>query len=179
MVWQGCVRGEHFFHSLAICFQDQTCSIITLQSSRSNKIILQLVVIPLFSIFLFCSRWLRRTAPRKYVNIKYKYLFLKSKKIKSKKKSLNIIPKLIFILKIVALYNLPTTSNKFTPMDYYPNENFQSLHFIQTEITYCKIKEENYLSYALSNIKFRNQQLFFTHLLLLCGDIEINPGPIR
>ena len=53
------------------------------------------------------------------------------------------------------------------------------LRFVQAEITCCKIKEEFCLSYALSNLKFRNQNSFFTHLVLLCGDVELNPGPSR
>ena len=91
-------------------------------SPVSNRILLQLLLIPLFSIFLFCSKWLKRTAPIKYVDIKYKYFFLKSKKIKSKKHSLNLIPKLIFILKIIALYNMDsTTPSKFLSPDPCPN----------------------------------------------------------
>ena len=90
-------------------------------------------------------------------------MFLKSKKIKS---SLNIIPKIIFIIKIIAFYNASTTPNKFHPLECYPNEKNLSLNFVQSEITYCKIKEEHYLGYALSNLKH-----------LLSGDIELNPGP--
>ena len=41
------------------------------------------------------------------------------------------------------------------------------------------MKLKNYLAYGLTNLKFRNQNSFFTHLLLLCGDIELNPGPNR
>ena len=151
----------------------------SLPSLNSNKNLLQLCIIPFFSIFLFCSNWIKRTGSKKYYNIKYKYLFLKSKKIKSKKHSLNIIPKLIFILKIIALHNFPTTPNKFLPSDYYPNENFQSLRFTQTELSHCKINEEYFVAYALSKLTFRNQKYFFTHFLFLCGDIELNPGPIR
>merc|ERR1712059_247184 len=97
-------------------------------------ILLELLIIPLFSIFIFCTKWLKRTAPLKYADIKHKYLFLKSKKIISKKKSLSIIPKLIFVLKLFALHNLSTTSN-ISPLDYYPNENFQISRFVQAEIT--------------------------------------------
>ena len=31
----------------------------------------------------------------------------------------------------------------------------------------------------MSNLKFRNQNSFFKHLVLLCGDVELNPGPSR
>ena len=112
-----------------------------------------------------------------YVDIKYKYFFLKSKKIKRKKHLLNLTPKLIFILKIIALYNMDSTkSSKFLSPDPCPHQHFKSLRFVQNGLNYCKIKEEYYLAYALSNLKFRNQNSFFTHLLL-CGDVQLNPGP--
>ena len=157
---------------LSFCYTLFKSDYISPSSPASNKTLLQLLIIPLFLIFKFCSKWLKRTAPIKYVDIKYKYLFLKSKKIKSKKKSLNLIPILIFMLKIIALYNMDSTRpNRFLSPDPCPNEHFQSLRFVQNEINYCKIKEEYYIAYALSNLTFRNQNSSFKHLLLLCGDV--------
>ena len=57
---------------------------ISPSSPVSNRILLQLLLIPLVSIFLLCSKWLKRTAPTKYVDIKYKYFFSNPKRSKGK-----------------------------------------------------------------------------------------------
>ena len=124
-------KARTFHSSLGNIFPKSIRSdYISPSSHISNNILLQLLIIPLFTIFLFFRNWIRRTYPIKYVNIKYKYLFLKSKKIKSKKKPLNIIPKVIFILKIIAVYNIPATSNTFSPWIIFPMKilNIYSLY---------------------------------------------------
>ena len=69
--------------------------------------------------------------------------------------------------------------NTHISLDLYPNEDFQTLRFVQqTDELYSKIKEE-YLTYTLSKLKFQNQTSFLRYILILSGDIELNPGPAR
>ena len=70
-----------------------------------------------------------------------------------------------------------TTPSRFLSPDPCPNEHFQSLRFVQYEMICYKMKAEYYIAYALSNLTFRDQHSSFAHLLLLCGDVELNPGP--
>ena len=98
-------------------------------------------------------------------------LYLKKKQISKKKKTLFILPKFISILLIFSK-NLEENSSSSNTIGV--RESFMGYKI--TSITNIFLYHQNQL-YALSKLKYRNHASFCRYLLLLSGDIEINPGP--
>ena len=98
-------------------------------------------------------------------------LLLKKKKICKKKKTLAIIPKLIFILLAISK---DTNRNSSISKTLGTNESF--LGYNSSFISKNFLTQQNEL-YALSKLKYKNYATFHKYLLLLSGDIQINPGP--
>jgi len=98
-------------------------------------------------------------------------LILKKRKLRKKKKTFLIIPKLIiFLLAISEELNEKRKShiNKIGKNEIILDNNF-SLK--------CDTLLHQYKLYALSKLKYKNHETFCKYLLLLSGDIELNPGP--
>ena len=98
-------------------------------------------------------------------------LILKKRKSRKKKKTLLIIPKLIiFLLTISEELNEKRKSAIDTI------ENNEIVLGCHSSLGNDALLQQ-YKLYALSELKYRNHETFCRFLLLLSGDIELNPGP--
>ena len=113
-----------------------------------------------------------------YNDKRMKYLILKARKIPTNK-TLHILPRfaLIFII-VLAHDSLHIHKSKFSDLQNCQNIDFfeiESLHIINN--IKCNFLTEKMTIFALDRLKFRNHSSFFKYLLLLSGDINLNPGP--
>ena len=92
-----------------------------------------------------------------------------------------MIPKIIFLIRIIVLYS-SKYDNIYTSNELYPKPR-QEL-FSLDSINYIdkiglKIRQDDFKMYALSKLMLKKHSSFSRYILLLAGDIEINPGPAR
>ena len=112
-----------------------------------------------------------------YPDVKIRNL-LKSKRCKPKKNTSFTLPKLILFCMII-FQNTPSKStSKFSELEQYKNNEL----FTNESVNISKnlssmITKEQMNIFALSRIKCKNRSSFFRFLLLLSGDVNINPGP--
>ena len=109
-----------------------------------------------FALFRFFNR-----KRRKYLKLCYLAMFL-------------IV---IFLLKLQIKNEIPSN---FTPLqkcstnEFFNLETITSCHYIQHIILH-----RNLVCLAISNLKYRNYNRFYHFLLLLSGDVSLNPGPVQ
>ena len=106
-----------------------------------------------------------------YPKNKFYKLILKKKKIYKRGRTLAVIPKLIFILLAVSK---DVNENNSSWNTIGANKSFLGYNY--SFISNNCLAQLNQL-YALSKLKYKNHATFCKFLLLLSGDIEINPGP--
>ena len=83
----------------------------------------------------------------------------------------------IFLLKLQIKYGLPsnfTSLQKFSTNEFFNLETVTSCHYIQHIILH-----RNFVCLAITNLKYRNYNSFYQFLLLLSGDVRLNPGPVQ
>ena len=146
-----------------------------------SKTTLSLFLPAILSILVICIHWNKNNVNKKYNDIQFRYLFLKSKKKQRHHINLFVFPKLIFLIKVITLYNLKSV-DIYSGNDLYPKQSkdffsIESINF--TDHVSSKVTNLNFEMYALSKLKLKNHSQFFRYIMLLSGDIELNPGPIR
>ena len=144
------------------------------------KTTLSLFLPAMFNILVICIHWHKNNF-KIYNGFQFRYLFLKSKKKQRKHINLFVFPKLIFLIKVIILYNSKSV-DIYSGNDLYPKQSkdFFSIESIKfTDHISSKVTNLNYEMYVLSKLKLKNHSQFFRYLMLLSGDIELNPGPIR
>ena len=114
-----------------------------------------------------------------YMDVKYRNMFLQSRRNHTKYNLSFILPKLILCFYILALNEKHKSRNDY-------NASLQTSHdkelYSYEFLSFCDknmFSDINMPLYALSRLKLRNHELFFRYLLLLSGDINLNPGPIN
>ena len=129
--------------------------------------------LPILSIILLKIKLLQQHKILVFQKYKFYKLILKKKNPPKKKKTFLMLPKLIIVLLFLSEYPNELKNHKEniksdikSPVDY------DSISNIRTNF----LNQQNQL-FALSKLKYRNHNTFSRCLLLLSGDIEINPGP--
>ena len=89
------------------------------------------ILLPILSIsFITIGHWLTEKTHFKYVDIKYKYSFLKSLKPKPKKKTFIFLPKFFILCTILLYYDTPTKMSAFSELETYHNNTFFTIESI-------------------------------------------------
>ena len=128
------------------------------------------------------SNWIRKETFSYYTSIKHKYLFLKSRRHFRKHGTLFVFQKVLLFLLVVLTFDakLPSrTQNDLNTAIVNDNELF-TIQYITTAdyIRSNHIKNQSSL-YALTKLKFSKHHSYFKYLLILSGDINLHPGPVK
>ena len=143
---------------------------------------IKLVFFPLLFLFMVTiSNWIRKETSY-YTSIKHKYLFLKSRRHFRKHGTLFVVQKVLLFLLDVLRFDakLPSrTQNDLNTAIVKDNELF-TIQYITTAdvIRSNHIKNQSSL-YALTKLKFSKHHSYFKYLLILSGDINLHPGPVK
>ena len=144
---------------------------------------MKLVFFPLLFLFMVTiSNWIRKETFSYYTSIKYKYLFLKSRRHFRKHGTLFVFQKVLLFLLVVLTFDakLPSrTQNDLNTAIVKDNELF-TIQYIATAdvIRSNHIKNQSSL-YALTKLKFSKHHSYFKYLLILSGDINLHLGPVK
>ena len=144
---------------------------------------IKLVFFPLLFLFMVTiSNWIRKETFSYYRSIKHKYLFLKSRRHFRKHGTLFIFQKVLLFLLVVLTFDakLPSrTQNDLITAIVKDNELF-TIQYITTAdvIRSNHIKNQSSL-YALTKLKFSKHHSYSKYLLILSGDINLHPGPVK
>ena len=144
---------------------------------------IKLVFFPLLFLFMVTiSNWIRKETFSYYTSIKHKYLFLKSRRHFRKHGTLFVFQKVLLFLLVVLTFDakLPSrTQNDLNTAIVKDNELF-TIQYIATAdvIRSNHIKNQSSL-YALTKLKFSKHHSYFKYLLILSGDINLHPGPVK
>ena len=144
---------------------------LTLHLPYDRTIYRYYTFVPVLSILLTMFQYLfQEKKVLVYYKQKYSKLILKKKRPRKRKKTLLIIPKLIiFLLTISASFE----NKGHSPIDKIENDKTTyDYNFSRNDTLFQKYK-----LYALSELKYKKHETFCRYLLLLSGDVELNPGP--
>ena len=114
-----------------------------------------------------------------YQDLKYWKIFLKLRKFNKRSKMLLIFPKIIVFF---CFFTSCETPKNITPHFSDVSNPIGAKQLFSLESLSCDdtvMLDKNLSLYALSKLKLRNYDSFFKYLLLLSGDINLNPGPIQ
>ena len=115
-----------------------------------------------------------------YRDVKYRQIFLKTRKPQSESKMLLTLSKILVCFCVFASYKLPTNQGPTFSDLSHPIGTKQL--FSYEFFSFCDnmpMLDKNMSLYALSKLKLRKRDSFFKYLLLLSGDVNLNPGPIQ
>ena len=158
----------YLFHQASLC--------INIQSLFTSKLIF-----PIVAAFIMIIG--NNDAPKTSLVYRNKRIITqirKKRRLKPRPLSLNIASKFITILFITLCYG----SNDLRQEENNCLKN-DKRHFFTTEVLkYCENIQLQFIKHrmleiALSQIKIQNCNHFFRRLLILSGDIELNPGPTQ
>ena len=154
-----------------------------LQKLNPNFHMAKTILLPIFSLFLITlGHWLKRKSPFRYTNIRFRYLFLKSRKHAPPKRILYAFSKLIMFLFIASTFDAKTPSKAHYDLEVEIKEHcelFTDQYIEISEIIRSTNLREQCSLYALSKLKFSKRLWYFKYLLLLSGDINLHPGPVK
>ena len=142
-----------------------------------------IVFFPLLFLFMgTISNRIRKETFSYYTSIKHKYLFFKSRRDFCKHGTLFVFQKVLLFLLVVLTFDakLPSrTQNDLNAALVKDNQLF-TIQYIATAdvITSNHIKNQSSL-YALTKLKFSKHHSYFKYLLILSGDINLHPGPVK
>ena len=144
---------------------------------------IKLVFFPLLFLFMVTiSNWIRKETFSYYTSIKHKYLFLKSRRHFCKHGTLFIFQKVLLFLLVVLTFDakLPSrTQNDLNTAIVKDNELFMMQYITTADVIRSNhIKNQSSL-YALTKLKFSKHHSYFKYLLILSGDINLHPGPVK
>ena len=107
--------------------------------------------------------------------IRQHHVYKHHTKLRRRKLFLLVLPNLIFMLKILAMVHHNT--NTYPKHSFLPTELFSehSIKIMNQQTN--NFAEHNFTLLALSKTKLRNYSHFFKFILILSGDISLNPGP--
>ena len=154
-----------------------------LQKLNPNFHMAKTILLPIFSLFLTTvGHWLERKSPFRYTNIRFRYLFLKSRKHAPPKRILYAFSKLIMFLFIASTLDAKTPSKAHYDLEVEIKQHcelFTDQYIEISEIIRSTNLREQCSLYALSKLKFSKRLWYFKYLLLLSGDINLHPGPVK
>ena len=137
------------------------------------------VMIPIFTILILNAEvWQTDKTYSSYRNRKMLKLIFKLRKEKPRSQNHFLVSKLIIIFYILLSYEQPNKDeSSCLKNDKKQLFNFEYFKFCKTN--YLQTLNENMSLLAFSQMKIKNRNKFLRILLLLSGDIEINPGPTQ
>ena len=148
-----------------------------LQKLNPNFHMAKTILLPIFSLFLITlGHWLERKLPFRYTNIRFRYLFLKSRKHAPPKRILYAFPKLIMFLFIASTFDAKTPSKAHYDLEVEIKEHcelFTDQYIEISKIIRSTNLREQCSLYALSKLKFSKRLWYFKYLLLLSEDINL------
>ena len=154
-----------------------------LQKLNPNFHMAKTILRPIFSLFLITlGHWLERKSPFRYTNIRFRYLFLKSRKHAPPKRILYAFSKLIMFLFIASTFDAKTPSKAHYDLEVEIKQHcelFTDQYIEISEIIRSTNLREQCSLYALSKLKFSKHLWYFKYFLLLLGDINLHPGPVK
>ena len=154
-----------------------------LQKLNPNFHMAKTILLPIFSLFLITlGHWLERKSPFRYTNIRFRYLFLKSRKHAPPKRILYTFSKLIMFLFIAFTFDAKTPSKAHYDLEVEIKQHcelFTDQYIEISEIIRSTNLKEQCSLYALSKLKFSKRLWYFKYLLLLLGDINRHSGPVK
>ena len=148
-------------------------------SAHRNPSLGKLYVVMTFlaMIFVTFSKFNSGKTRTIYRDVKYRNIFLKSRKRHRKDNLLFILPKLLFCFYVFSSNDKDKLTNFNDLSQASPEKELFSNEFF----SFCDdntFSNKNLPLYALSKLKLKNHNSFFKYILLLSGDINLNPGPI-
>ena len=115
--WDVCVRDDIYNlcsstkNSIYVAPYSETERYPKLKKLNPNFHMAKTMLLPIFSLFLITlGHWLERKSPFRYTNIRFRYLFLKSRKHAPPKRILYAFSKLIMFLFIASTFDAKTPS---------------------------------------------------------------------
>ena len=154
-----------------------------LQKLNPNFHMAKTILLPIFSLFLITlGHWLERKSPFRHTNIRFRYLFLKSRKHAPPKRILYAFSKLIMFLFIASTFDAKTPSKAHYDLEVEIKQHcelFTDQYIEISEIIRSTNLREQCSLYALSKLKFSKRLWYFKYLLLLSGDINLHPGSVK
>ena len=144
---------------------------------------IKLVFFPLIFLFMVTiSNWIRKETFSYYTNIKHKYLFLKSRRHSRKQGTLFVFQKVLLFLLVVLTFDakLPSrTQNDLNTAIVKDNELFTIQYITTADVIRSNHIKNQSSFYALTKLKFSKHHSYFKYLLILSGDINLHPGPVK
>ena len=143
---------------------------------------------PVFFLFLLTlGKWLTKTFSPCHISIKFKYLFLKSRKRFHKQHMCLILRKLFLFLLVAFTFDgkvPPKTQHDMNSVENKDHELFTNQFFAVADMIRSNSLKEQFSLYALSKfefskLKFSKHYWYFKYLLILSGDINLHPSPIQ
>ena len=127
------------------------------------------------------SHCFSKSRHKRYFGSKYKYLILKSFRQRHFSKMSFIVPKLMLICAFLVSHKIDKNANpeitrlkKLNNCDFFSNE---SICF--TKALAAKVFNEQLNLFCLSKMNYTKHKSFYKFLLLVSGDISLNPGPTK
>ena len=143
---------------------------------------------PVFFLFLLTlGKWLTKTFSPCHISIKFKYLFLKSRKRFRKQHMCLILQKGFLFLLVAFTFDgkVPSkTQHDINSVENKDHELFTNQYFAVADMIRSNCLKEQFSLYALSKLdfsklKFSKHYWYFKYLLILSGDINLHPGPVQ
>ena len=143
---------------------------------------------PVFFLFLLTlGKWLTKTFSPCHISIKFKYLFLKSRKRFRKQHMCLILQKVFLFLLVAFTFDGKVPSKTQHDMNSVVNKDhelFTNQYFAVADMIRSNCLKEQFSLYALSKLefsklKFSKHYWYFKYLLILSGDINLHPGPVQ
>ena len=154
--------------------------VITNLTNPTILFCLQLFLVPLLNLF---KRWaslkLHTLTFGKSFDRRQTSLCISAKK--SRLKNFTILPKLVICLAVLFLAKTNESSPKQIGIcKTLVNQEFFTLESVLTGENLREVEIRHLLSlYALSKTKHTSHRSFFQFLIILSGDVSLNPGPVR
>ena len=144
---------------------------------------IKLAFFPLLFLFIVTiSNWIRKETFCYYTSIKHKYLFLKSQRHFRKHGTLFVFQKVLLFLLVVLTFDakLPSrTQNDLNTAIVEDNELFTIQYIATADVIRSNHIKNQFSLYALTKLKFSKHHSYFKYLLILSGDINLHPGPVK
>ena len=134
----------------------------------------------LFAVLGSIGQWLANRSILRYSDIKFKNLFLKSNKPSKKQSKHFMLPKAILFFLIIISNDVESPNNNQHDREFQQHCQLFTNEYLKTaEKMKTNQLREQLSTYALSKLKFRENFAYFRFILLLSGDINLHPGPIK
>ena len=143
---------------------------------------------PMFFLFLITlGKWLTKTFSSCHISIKFKYIFLKFRKRLRKQRMCLIVQKVFLYLFVAFTFDGKVPSQTQYDMNNAVNKDrelFTNRYLDVADMIRSNCLKEQFSLYGLSKLglsklKFSKHYWYFKYLLILSGDINLHPGPVR